>query len=242
MAATSPNDDLTGSTWAYDDSYAGQGGSLPGPLTNACSYPQPVASYRAIAVTALALRGLLTNACPRDSRNGFPGAEFRVFTTADFQSPARLSLGGSIYLHRVTFNTSRRNLPPRTGLDGTRFGPPTPVDVHFLITGWGRSPEEQQSMLGWMIRTLQETPVLPAGLLNRFAGDWGEVFHSNETVEIVGEILSFQDLLNIWEIAKHNQQPSVSYIARMLYLDSEVALSEAAPVQTRGFDYASVVQ
>lgn len=201
-----------------------------------------MASYHAIAVTALALRGLLSNACPRDSQTGFPGAEFRLFAAADFQSPARLSLGGSIYLHRVTFNISRRNLPPRTALDGTRYRPPTPVDVHFLITGWGRSPEEQQSMMGWMIRTLQETPVLPAGLLNRFAGDRGEVFHSNEAVEIVGEILSFQDLLNIWEIAKSNQQPSVSYIARMVFLDSEIALTEAAPVQTRGFDYASVVQ
>jgi hypothetical protein len=49
-------------------------------------------------------------------------------------------------------------------------------------------------------------------------------------------------MVAIWEIAKSNQQPSVSYIARMVFLDSETELTEAAPVQTRGFDYASVVQ
>jgi Pvc16 N-terminal domain len=201
-----------------------------------------VASYYAIAVTASAIRGLLANACPRDARNGFPGAEFRLFSAADFQPPVSIGVGGSIYLHRVAFNTSRRNLSPRTALDGTRYRPPTPVDLHFLVTAWGRTPEEQQSVLGWIIRTLQDTPVLSAGLLNRFAGDRGEVFSSNEAVEIVGEILSFQDMLNIWEIAKINQQPSVSYVARMVFLDSEVELTEAAPVQTRGFDYAKIVQ
>ena len=49
-------------------------------------------------------------------------------------------------------------------------------------------------------------------------------------------------MYNIWEIAKTNQQPSVSYVARMLLLDSEIELTEAAPVQTRGFDYAGIVQ
>ena len=119
-----------------------------------------------------------------------------VFSPRPISSrPARIGVGGSIYVHRVAFNTSRRNLPPRTALDGTRYRPPTPVDLHFLVTAWGRTPEEQLSMLGWIIRTLEDTPVLPAGLLNRFAGNRGEVFSSNEAVEIVGEILSFQDML-----------------------------------------------
>ena len=200
-----------------------------------------MASYHAIAVTALALRGLLANACPRDEQHGFPGAEFRLLTSADLQPPTKLTLGVSFYLHRVAFNTSRRNLPPRTALDGTRFRPPVPVDLHFLMTAWGRSPEEQQSLLGWAIRTLQDTPVLPAGLLNRFAGDRGEVFHHGEAVELVGEILSLQDMLNIWEVAKHNEQPSVPYVARMVFLDSEIELGEFPPVQTRGFDYAKII-
>jgi hypothetical protein len=193
-----------------------------------------MASTQAIAVTALALRGLLANACPKEQ---FPGAEFRLYQTKDFQTPQQLNSGISIYLHRITFNTTRRNLPPRQDADGKRYRPPTPVDLHYLITAWGRSAEEQQGLLGWVIRTLEDTPVLPAGLLNRFAGTRGEVFRSNETVEIVGDILSIQDMFNLWEIAKHNHQASISYIARMIHLDSEIALTEAGPVQTRIFDY-----
>jgi hypothetical protein len=197
-----------------------------------------MANTQAIAVTALALRGLLANACPKEQ---FPGAEFRLFQTKDFQTPQQLNSGVSIYLHRITFNTTRRNLPPRQEPDGRRYRPPTPVDLHYLITAWGRTAEEQQGLLGWAIRTLEDTPVLPAGLLNRFAGERGEVFRSNETVELVGDILSIQDMFNLWEIAKHNHQASISYIARMISLDSEIALTEAGPVQTRSFDYTQAV-
>ena len=55
-----------------------------------------MADFHAIAVTALALRGLLTNACPRDKDRGFPGAEFRVFSAADFQPPVRLTVGATV--------------------------------------------------------------------------------------------------------------------------------------------------
>jgi Pvc16 N-terminal domain len=196
-----------------------------------------MANYHAVAVTGLALRGLLSNAWPRDQ---FPGAEFRLFQTKDLQTPLQLNTGVSVYLHRIAFNTTRRNLPFRQTVNGKRYRPPTPVDLHFLITAWGRSAEEQLALLGWAIRTLEDTPVLSAGLLNRFAGDWGEVFDKTETVELVGDVLSLQDSFNIWEIAKHNHQPSVSYVARMIRLDSEVELTEAGPVQTRAFDYTRV--
>jgi hypothetical protein len=197
-----------------------------------------MASTQAIAVTALALRGLLANACPKDQ---FPGAEFRLFQAKDFQTPQQLNSGVSIYLHRVMFNTTRRNLPPRQERGGKRYRPSTPVDLHYLITAWGRTAEEQQGLLGWAIRTLEETPVLAAGFLNRFAGERGEVFRSDETLELVGDILSIQDMFNIWEIAKHNHQASISYVVRMIHLDSEIELADAGPVQTRSFDYTQAV-
>jgi hypothetical protein len=197
-----------------------------------------MASHQAIAVTALALRGLLANACPKDQ---FPGAEFRVVQTKDLQPPQQLNTGVSIYLHRITFNTTRRNLPPRQERDGKRYRPSTPVDLHYLITAWGRTAEEQQGLLGWAIRTLEDTPVLPAGFLNRFAGERGEVFRTDETIELVGDVLSIQDLFNVWEVAKHNHQASVSYVVRMVYLDSEIELTNDGLVQTRSFNYARAV-
>ena len=93
----------------------------------------------------------------------------------------RLPAAREDWCRRLNLRAPRRvqyvaaNLPPRTALDGTRYRPPTPVDLHFLVTAW-EGLQEQFSMLGWIIRTLEDTPVLPAGLLNRFGGNRGEVF------------------------------------------------------------------
>jgi len=197
-----------------------------------------MASFHAIAVTALTLRGLLKGAWPpvptvgtwQQDLNLQP--RFELVSAKDLQSSPGFE-GISIYLHRVAFNTARRNLPPRTAGDGTRFRQPTPLDAHFLITAWAAKPETQQSLLGWAVRTFQDAPVLTAGLLNAFAGDRGEVFRAGEAVELVGEVLGAQEQVSLWEVAKANQQPSVSYIARMLLIDSEQALETGSLVQTR---------
>jgi uncharacterized protein DUF4255 len=211
-----------------------------------------LASFDAISVVGNTLRGVLSNSVPER----FTGAEFKLLRTQDFQgSTAQINFGVSIYLHRVAFNTNRRNLPPRVDVtSGKRFRPSTPVDLHFLVTAWGRTAEEQMDILGWAIRMLQDTTELPAGLLNRFSGDPGDrfpsehreqrrvdVFSDSEAVELVGEILTAQELVNIWGYTLNNAQPSVSYIARQVLIDSDVEMPDAALVQTRGFDHTKIV-
>ena len=44
-----------------------------------------------------------------------------------------------------------------------------------------------------------------------------------------------------WDILKPNVPPIVTYVARMILLDSTIAMPEAVPVQTREFDYTGVV-
>jgi hypothetical protein len=195
-----------------------------------------MASYAAISVIANTLRGLFANSVPAGE---FAGAEFKLLRTQDFQDPAaRVNLGLSIYLHRIDFNTNRRSQPPRINVFGERFRPPTALDLHFVITAWGPTAEKQMDLLAWAIRTLQDTPQLPAGLLNRFSGDRPTVFADSEAVELVGEILTAQDFVNLWGNTLANQQPSIGYLARQVLVDSETAMPDAAPVQTRQFDLA----
>lgn len=187
----------------------------------------------AIAVVSRALVGLLEDACPRTR---FPNAAFRLVQASDLEGNARpVDQGVTVYLFRTLFSTSRRTLPPRTDAQGRRFRASVPVDLQYLVTAWAADVEQQQRLLGWAIRTLDDNPILPAGYLNRFVPGGENVFGEAETVELLGDQLSLQDLYNVWDVAGHRHQPSVPYTVRQLALESDRPLSEHPAVQTREF-------
>jgi Pvc16 N-terminal domain len=188
-----------------------------------------VASYQAIAAVSRAIRGLLDLACPRPE---FDGARFEVYQANNFQNP--MDEGVSLYLYRVA-TSSRRNLPSRVGPNGETYRPPLPLDLYYMLTAWGRTFEKQQGLLGFCIRELGNVPILPSGLLNHFGPS--DVFRPDETVELVFEPLSLQDFSNIWEPLKPNLQPSATYVARMVSLESTIQMPGAGNVQTRQFDF-----
>jgi Pvc16 N-terminal domain len=206
-----------------------------------------LAGFEAIAVTSRAILGLIEDARLAE----FERSRFRLFQSVDMDSPREgFAEGISLYLYRVTFNTTRRNMPPRRDpITGNRRRPPVPLDLHFLLTAWAPDAGQQQRLLGWAVRTLEDTPILPAGFLNRFAPGGQDVFEPSETVELVGETLTLQDLENIWEVAKARQQPSLGYVARQVAIDSTlgstedrgstegrpVEFTDGRPVQTREF-------
>lgn len=147
----------------------------------------------------------------------------------------------TLYLYRVAFNTSRRNLPPAVGPDGRRYRPPIPLDLHYLLTPWGKTAAKQHRLLGWAMRELQNVPVLPASLLNSYAPE-KETFRPAEAVEVFCDTLNLQDMSSVLDTLKLNQQLSVTYVARMLLIESAIPIAEAEPVQTRVFDYGTISQ
>ena len=193
-----------------------------------------MAQYPAIAATSQAILGLLQSAAVGTE---FDGVTFAHYQAKNFEAP--MTQGVSLYLYRLTVS-SNRNLPPRLGRDGRRYLPPLPLDLHFLVTAWADDAIKQQRLLGFAIRTLEDTPILPAGVLNQH-GPEPDVFRAEETVELVFEGLTVQDTSYVWEVAQTKEQPSAPYVARMVEIESSVALEDAAPVQTRQFDYQKQV-
>ena len=186
-----------------------------------------MATRDAIGATSEALLRLLSAACPSDE---FPGAVFQLYQASDFQKP--MAEGVSLFLYRVTVNTSRRNLPPFTAPDGQRYQPPLPVDLYYLLSVWGRTPERQQRLLGFCMRELQDVPALPAGFLNKNEAH-PDTFRPSEAVEVVCEPLSLMDLAQLWDVLKPNVPLSVNYVVRFVPLESKLRLGEHPIVQTR---------
>jgi uncharacterized protein DUF4255 len=189
-----------------------------------------LATYHAIAATGKAILGLLEAATPPE----FSTIQFKLYRPVDFQDP--LTEGIGLYLYRVTTNTTRRNFPPRLDSTGRRFRPQLPIDLHYLLTPWAQTSERQHQLLGWSMRVLEDTPILPPGLLNHYGPDQ-ETFQPDESVELVCEPLALQEIVNIWDAFKPNFQISVAYVARMITIDSQIVLSEFPPVQTRVLNF-----
>ena len=192
-----------------------------------------MATYHAITAISQAILGLLESACPKPE---FEGARFELYQAKDFQNG--MDEGVSLFLYRLA-SSSRRNLPSRPGPNGEKLRPPLPLDLYYMLTAWGKKADKQQRLLGWCIRELGDFPILPANLLNHY-GPEPNTFHDNEMVELVFEPLSLQDISNLWDPMKPNLQASAMYVARMVSIDSTLAVSASGDVQIRSFDYAKV--
>lgn len=190
-----------------------------------------MASCYAIGTTSQAILALLSTAVPLPE---FANAQFELYQAGSFQNP--MAEGVSLYLYRIGINSSRRNHPPRVHGD-RRFRPPVPLDLHYWLTAWAKTAERQQRLLGWAIRTLEDTPTLPANFLNDY-GPEPDTFRPGETVDLVCDPLSLQDMASLWEVSKVNMQLSLNYVARMLLIDSKLEMPGGLPVQTREFQMA----
>lgn len=191
-----------------------------------------MAKAQAIAVVGQAVLGMLADNIPQTE---FTNARFELYQTSNFASP--MEEGISLFLYRVEINSSLRNLPNRTGLDGITRRPPLPLDLYYLLTVWAKDVVKQQRILGWAMRTLEDAPVLSAGRLNNFAPE-SEVFQPNEKIELIYQPLSLQDLANLWSAFKVSLPMSVAYIARVVGIDSTISAEETVAVQTRQLNFS----
>jgi len=145
-----------------------------------------MAKFQAIAAVSNAIRCLLADAGAET-----PGP---AGTTIELDDGAVRRAGGeprvSISLYRVLPNAalSNRAVQPR------RPHPPSiALDLHYLVTASSADALTAQELLGWAIRMLADTPVLPAALLNAYRPGL-DVFAPDEDVELVWEPLSLADL------------------------------------------------
>jgi hypothetical protein len=179
-----------------------------------------MADYRAVAsITETVLQFLRSNYNPTDFDQEL---EFKVFTARDFVKPP--NAGVSLFLYRIFPNGVHRTPPGRVGPDGRRFPPLLPLDLHMLLTVWGREASLQHTIAGWMMRTLEDQPIYPASMLNATSPG---VFRPDETVELSLTELTNEDLLRIWDALVQNvYQLSVPYVARVVRIESSRPIVE----------------
>lgn len=193
-----------------------------------------MATYRAIEAVCDATVALLRDNYPDEVRE--PALRFEVFRKADFDTG--MTAGVSLFLYRVFVDGTDRSPRGRVLLDGHQF-PQMPLQLHFLLTAWGPTASLQQFLTGWMMRTVEDYPMLPAGLLNRRYDEDEPVFWPDETVELSVAPLETEDLFHLCDLIGTTQL-SVPYQARGILVESGRLLGDGRPVQEREHRFATL--
>lgn len=189
-----------------------------------------MADYRAVVAVGEAIIRLLRQHYRFADFNN--ELDFRIYLAKDFAEP--MTAGVSIFLYRIFPNGVQKSHAWRAG-EGLTTQNQLPVDLHFLLSAWGQDASLQHTIAGWMMRILQDTPILPTGLLNeRFPG----LFRPDEIITLAPAELSTEELFRMWEvIVNHSYQLSIPYVARNVRIESAREGAEGGvPVRERLFD------
>ncbi|MDQ0953708.1 hypothetical protein QFZ24_007631 [Streptomyces phaeochromogenes] len=145
----------------------------------------------------------------------------------------------TVFLYQVTPNTSQRNndLPTRAS-DGTLLKrPAAALDLHFLISAYGEESElVGQRLIGSVVRTLHEIPVLPKDIIE-LAGEkpylaGSDLVEAAQRVRFTPTVMDIDETSKLWGML--HQTPytlSVVYQAALVFIEGREVPVPAKPVE-----------
>lgn len=175
------------------------------------------------------LRTYLQNSYPPDLRAAVP-CEFRLVSSADLTDTSELDGVLTLYLYRITMNEHFRGA--RRPVDAAHENVPLSIDLHYLVTPWAKGAFNEHTILAWTMRQLQQHPVLDQSSLSPEAA-----WRPGEYIQVIPAELSTEDIMRVWDALEPAYRLSVSYIARVLRIDTD-AEPDALPVAATRFVYA----
>ncbi|MFQ4147448.1 DUF4255 domain-containing protein [Arthrobacter sp. LAPM80] len=196
-----------------------------------------MSSTWAVAAVTAALRNLLQAQVPaRD-----PVLSDLTVTTRT-PDVARKSVSGSslnVFLYGTAVSAAWRNQDPTSARPGEQATPPLALDLHYLVTAYGRDDADQDAVSHRVhaaaMAVLHDHPVLsPDELI--LGGDLADngLAGQVERLRISPLPLSLDDLSKLWTGFATNLRVSAAYEVTVVLIDSTVPGSAALPVLARG--------
>ncbi|MFE3137633.1 DUF4255 domain-containing protein [Streptomyces scopuliridis] len=147
----------------------------------------------------------------------------------------------NVFLYQVAPNASMRHtdLPTRAS-DGTLVKrPAAPLDLHYLISAYGEEAElVGQRLIGCVVRTLHEIPVLPQELIELAAERpylaGSDLAASPQRVRFTPTVMDIDETSKLWGML--HQTPytlSVAYQASLVLIEGRERPVPAKPVERR---------
>jgi len=146
----------------------------------------------------------------------------------------------NLFLYQTVINSAWRNQDmPRQVRPGETAAPPLPLNLHYLITAYGRGTNDADAAshraLGGAMSVLHDHPVLGRDeIANLLAGnDLGEQF---ERLRITPLPMGLEEMSKLWMVFQSNYRISAAYEVTVVLIDSRLPVKAALPILKRGDD------
>ncbi|MFO1161110.1 MAG: DUF4255 domain-containing protein [Reyranellaceae bacterium] len=163
--------------------------------------------------------------------------------------PPRLNL----FLYRVTPNQgwSNTGLPSRSPASGERLtNAPLALDLHYLLTAYGRIDFQAEILLGYAMHLLHERPVLDRAAIRRAlnpspldvsmlppafqALTASDLADQVELIKITPAAITSDDMSRLWSAIQTHYRPSSAYQVSVVLIEGVRPAISPLPVLSRG--------
>ncbi len=190
----------------------------------------------AIAATTATLRNLLLTQVPQ-----LDGDLSDLEVTAQPLDVARKGISKSqvnLFLYQTTINAAWRNMDmPRQTRPGEIGAPPLALNLHYLITAYGRGESDNDAVnhrvLGGAMSVLHDHPLLSRGEIS-VALPNNDLAKQFERVKITPLSLGVEEISKLWMVFQTQYRISVAYEVTVVLIDSRAPSNAALPVLKRG--------
>jgi hypothetical protein len=197
----------------------------------------------AIAAVTRTLRKLLEDAIKQENLTALPAdirpsSEVEVTTAPLDKARDSTSTKNQInlFLYQGIINASWRNqdIPQQIKPGETGF-PPLPLNLHYLVTAYGQSNNDQigHILLGIAARALHDQTILSrTGIESALAAS--QLQNQVERVKITPHSLSSEEMSKLWMIFQTPYRLSLAYEVSVVLIESTRPTRTPSPVLTRG--------
>jgi hypothetical protein len=213
-----------------------------------------MSSALAIAAVTAVLKDLLNNGFIDNDLTAALGGRVTVTTRSPdhVEIDAREASQLNLFLYQVTPNIGWRNVDlPSRDTDGRRTSnPPLAIDLHYLLTAYGKEEFHAEIMLGYAMQLLHENALLTRDAIRTALGSGAvsgggilppalailpasSLADQVEMIKIVPQVLSTEEMSRLWSAFQAHYRPTAAYQASVVLIDSSHATRSAPPVRTR---------
>lgn len=151
----------------------------------------------------------------------------------------------NLFLYQVVANAAWRNLDlPGQVRPGETAPPPLALNLHYVITAWGRGENDNDALshrvLAAAMSTLHDRGVLDGNDIRNALPD-NDLAGQIERVRVTPLPQSVDELSRLWTAFQTNYRASAVYEAAVVLIDSQAATRAPLPVLRRGAQDRGVI-